>query len=49
MAGRLGCGGGPGVAFLRIVFAPLRFGEASGLEEEEGDHAHRCMPVQPLP
>lgn len=47
-AGRLGCGGPDGDPCL-ILFSPLRLGEAAGLEEEEGDHAHERMPVEALP
>jgi hypothetical protein len=49
-AGRLGEGGGPGFfCAWRTVFFPLRFGEAAGLEEEEGDHGHQGVAMQCLP
>ena len=47
-AGRLGLGGGPDLARL-ILFSPLRLSEAVGLKEEEGDHGHERMPIEPLP
>ena len=43
-AGRVGCGGGPGILFPPFgLLKPLR------LEESERDHAHEAVPVQALP
>ena len=42
-AGRLGWGGGP------LLFPPPRLGEASVLQEREGDQRHQGVPVQACP
>ena len=44
IAGRLGCGGGPG-----ILFSPTSVLEAAGLQEGIGDHRHQCVSVKPCP
>ena len=44
MAGRLGCGGGPG-----LLFFPFCLVETAGLQEGVGDHRHQRVAVQARP